>query len=125
MNTIEQIKQCPYDKNQYCEANCATCALHKKVKQLNHIYKQIITLEYILDSTNQKRKRKDKKVKKAWGHAFNIKGEIIRFLEYYQPTLPLYIDHAKRTKINPTWTKNSKKVYNIIKKNGGNTKIAS
>lgn len=88
-------------------------AYRDKQKVLERIYKQMISLEYILDSTNQKRKRQDKTVKKAWGLAFNTKGLIIDLVDYYQPTLLMIHDKAVRNKINPTWSKRAKKVYEI------------
>lgn len=88
----------------------------KKMKALAKIYKQMISLEYILDSENQKRKRQDKQVKKAWGHAFAIKGMIIDTLDYYQPTLMVFPDKECRTKVNPTWTKRAKMIYEITQR---------
>jgi hypothetical protein len=85
----------------------------KEKKKLERIYKQMIQLEYILDSTNQKRKRQDKEVYKAWGHAFAIKGLIIDLVDYYQPTLPMITDKLCRDHVNPTWTKRAKKMYEI------------
>jgi hypothetical protein len=70
-------------------------------------------LEYVLDSTNQKRKRKDKDVKKAWGYAFAMKGLIYDVLGYYQPTLLVYHYDGNRKQINPTWTKRAKKIYTV------------
>jgi len=74
----------------------------------------MISLEYILDSTNQKRKRQDKAVKKAWGYAFYIKGKIINSLPYYQPTLMMIEDKWKVKKCNPTWTRRTKKMFEIV-----------
>ena len=73
----------------------------------------MISLEYVLDSTNQRRKRKDKQVKKAWGYAFYIKGLIIDSLPYYQPTLMMIEDKWKVKKCNPTWTKRAKLMFKI------------
>ena len=71
----------------------------------------MIELEYLLDRENQKRQRKDKKVAEAWGHACNVKGNIIKLIDYYQPTLGTFVDCYTRNKVNPTWTKNTKKVF--------------
>jgi hypothetical protein len=72
-------------------------------------------LEYILDSENQKRHRKDKVVKRAWGYAFAMKGLIYDALEYYQPTLMVFHYNGKRKEINSTWTKRSCLVYAACK----------
>ena len=91
--------------------NCERC---KNVKvALERVYSQMIALEYILDSTNQKRKRKDTPLKRAWGYAFNVKGLIIKALGYYQPTLFQYHDKFRCRKVNPTWTRNAKRLFEI------------
>lgn len=56
-------------------------------KRFTSIYHQAIALEYILDSENIKRKRKDMPVKRAWGYSMNIKGQLIEILHFWQPTL--------------------------------------
>lgn len=91
-----------------------------KIKTLERVSSQMKTLEYILDSENQKRHRKDKGIKKAWGHAFAIKGLIYDLLEYYQPTLLVFHYNSKRKEENPTWTKRAKKLYQITQ----NAKLA-
>lgn len=91
-------------------ANCARC---KKIRLLKRIYKQMRQLEYILDKTNQNRKRQDKAVKQAWGHAFAIKGLIIDSLDYYEPTLMMIDEKFNRSTPNPTWTKRAQKMYVI------------
>lgn len=89
------------------------CKVCPTTKLLEKIYKLMITQEYILDSTNQKRKRKDREVKRAWGYSIYIKGLIIEHLPYYQPTLMMIQDKYERNKINPTWSKNAKLIFDI------------
>jgi hypothetical protein len=90
------------------------CQKCKTKKGLTKVYKHIISLEYVLDSTNQRRKRKDKAVKKAWGYAFFIKGLLIEALDYYQPTL-LVFHYDNTKKVNPTWTKRARKIHRLCK----------
>jgi hypothetical protein len=136
-------KECGY----YICPNCGKCGCHlspevksamdktfkaltpvfrnwiEKKKVLKQIYKEMRTLEYILDSTNQKRKRQDEAVQKAWGHAFRLKGLVIDLVDFYQPTLLMIEDKFARNKNNPTWTKRAKKVFEITQKAKGVKKI--
>jgi hypothetical protein len=91
------------------------CQKCKKTKGLATAYKQMISLEYVLDSTNQKRKREDKAVKKAWGYAFYIKGLLIEALDYYQPTVMVYHYDGNYKKVNPTWTKRARQIHQLCK----------
>lgn len=93
-------------------ANCANCKrLRLLEKTLTKVSDEMKRLEYILDATNQKRLRKDKQVKRAWGYAVVIKGQLYKALDYYQPTLLVYHYNGPRKEIDPTWTKNSRKVW--------------
>jgi hypothetical protein len=90
------------------------CYKCKKTTNLGKIYRMMISLEYVLDSTNQQRKRQDKKIKKAWGYSFAMKGLLIETLDYYQPTVLVY--HYDNTeKVNPTWTKRARKIHALCK----------
>ena len=88
-------------------------------KQFDHLYACMRKLEYILDSTNQRRKREDKKIREAWGMAFYMKGVMIEMLDYYQPTLLMMLDKYGRNKNNPTWTKRAKKIFHITQRAKG------
>lgn len=86
----------------------------KSKKKLERIHAQFMALEYILDTTNQKRKRQDKEVNKAWGLAVNTKGLINDLLPLYQGSFLTYHYSARQKTINPTWSKRRKKVFEIV-----------
>lgn len=90
-------------------ANCPRCSKYLKV--LRRLDRDMKALEYILDSANQRRKRQDKAIKRAWGYAFYMKGLIYDALGYYQPTLMVYHFNGNRKEVNPTWTRRSRLVY--------------
>lgn len=88
----------------------------KSRKILERVHKQLMALEYLLDTTNQKRKRQDKEVNKAWGLAVNTKGIINDLLPYYQGSFLTYHYSGKQKTVNPTWSKRRKKVFEIVQK---------
>lgn len=109
-------RECPYDINSQCEADCRFCKLHITVTKLNQVHKLLLSLEYVLDSENQKRKRQDKPIQKAWGYAIRAKGLVNDILPYYQSTYPMFEDKWKRNKVNSTWSKRTKKLFFIVQK---------
>lgn len=86
---------------------------HKKKyhKLLLKLDREMKHLEYVLDRENQRRKRQDPVIKKAWGYLFYWKGLVYDALGYYQPTLGVFICSWKQDKLNPTWTKRRAKLH--------------
>jgi len=81
------------------------------------IYMLMLKLEYLLDSENQKRKREDKAIKRAWGYAFNIKGLLIKEVGYWQTTLPTISKSIVSLKKDcPKWTRRIKQLRKDVRR---------